>query len=129
MSQFLYGLALMVALVSYGTTLAAAKGYRWSCTYTKTASPDGVLEKNFKFEFAYDDITRKGVVLGSTGQANVDVHVGGAAISFMEKLETGAVQTTIISSTGHSVHSRHSVLSEKDGKMVPSQSYGKCENQ
>jgi hypothetical protein len=46
----------------------------------------------------------------------------------MEKLETGAVQTTTISFKGDSVHSRHSVLSEKDGKMVPSQSYGQCEN-
>ena len=56
------------------------------------------------------------------------MHIGGAAISFMEKLETGAVQTTTISFKGDSVHSRHSVLSEKDGKMVPSQSYGQCEN-
>jgi len=127
MSKFLHGLALMIALLSYGTTLAAAKGFRWRCTYNKAASADGIQEKNFKFEFIYDDLTRKGVVLGST-QANVDVHVGSAAISFMEKLETGAVQTTVISSSGDSVHSRHSVLSE-NGKMVPSQSYGKCENQ
>ena len=126
MSKFL--LALMIALVSYGTTLAAAKSFRWSCTYSKTASPDGVQEKNFKFEFAYDDLTRKGVVIGTT-QANVDVHVGSAAVSFMEKLETGAVQTTTISSSGDSVHSRHSVASEKDGRMIPSQSYGRCENQ
>jgi hypothetical protein len=127
MSKFLRSLALMIVLLSYGATLAAAKGFRWSCTYSKTASPDGVQEKNFKFEFTYDDVTRKGVVLGST-QSNADVHVGNAAITFMEKLETGAVQTTIISSTGDSVHSRHSVVRE-DGKMIPSQSYGKCENQ
>jgi hypothetical protein len=127
MSKFLRGLALMIALLSYGTTLAAAKGFRWSCTYSKTASPDGVQEKNFKFEFTYDDVTRKGVVIGAT-QANVEVHIGSAAVSFMEKLETGAVQTTTISSTGDSVHSRHSVVRE-DGKMIPSQSYGRCENQ
>jgi trans-2-enoyl-CoA reductase len=119
MSKFL--LALTIALVSYGTTLAAAKSFRWSCTYSKTASPDGVQAKSFKFEFAYDDLTRKGVVIGAT-QANVDVHIGSAAVSFMEKLETGAVQTTTISSSGDSVHSRHSVASEKDGKMIPSQS-------
>ena len=88
MSKFL--LALTIALVSYGTTLAAAKSFRWSCTYSKTASPDGVQAKSFKFEFAYDDLTRKGVVIGAT-QANVDVHIGSAAVSFMEKLETGAV--------------------------------------
>jgi hypothetical protein len=114
MPKFLHGLALMIVLVSYETTLAAAKGYRWSCTYSNTASPDGVKLKSFKFEFAYDDLTRKGVVIGAT-PANVDVHIGGAAISFMEKLETGAVQTTTISFKGDSVHSRHSVLSEKDG--------------
>jgi hypothetical protein len=127
MSKFIQGLALVIALASYGTTLAAAKDFRWSCTYSKTASPDRLQEKNFKFEFTYDDLSRKGVVLGST-QADADVHVGSAAVTFMEKLESGAVQTTTISSTGDSVHSRHSVVSE-DGKMIPSQSYGKCENQ
>jgi hypothetical protein len=125
-AKLLVTAAIIVALVvCYGTT-APAKGYRWTCTYSKTASPDGVQDKNFKFDFAYDDVTGKGVVLGTT-QANVDVYIGSAAISFMEKLETGAVQNTIISSTGDSVHSRHSVVS--GGKMIASQSYGRCEPQ
>jgi hypothetical protein len=127
MFQMLCGSALIVAVImGCWTTVATAKGYWYSCTYTKTASPDGVSDKNFTFNFAYDDVTGKGAVLGST-QANADVHIGRDAISFMEKLETGAVQTTVISSTGDSVHSRHSVVG--GGKMIPSQSYGRCETQ
>jgi len=127
MFQMLSGSAIIVAMtMSCWTNVATAKGYRYTCTYTKTASPDGVSDKNFTFSFAYDDVSGKGAVLGST-QANADVHIGRDAISFMEKLETGAVQTTVISSTGDSVHSRHSVVG--GGKMIPSQSYGRCETQ
>jgi hypothetical protein len=127
MFRVLGGTCLIVAvMMGCWTTLATAKAYRWSCTYSRTASPDGVSDKNFTFNFAYDDVTGKGAVLGSA-QANADVHIGRDAISFMEKLETGAVQTTVISSTGDSVHSRHSVV--RDGKMIPSQSYGRCETQ
>ena len=127
MFQKLGACAIIVAgMMGCWTTLATAKGYKWSCTYSKTASPDGIQAKNFTFNFAYDDGTGKGVVVGST-QANVDVYIGKAAITFMEKLETGAIQTTVISSTGDSVHSRHSVVD--GGKMIPSQSYGRCETQ
>jgi hypothetical protein len=128
MFQMLGGSVLIVAvMMSCCTTLATAKGYRWTCTYPKAASPDGVKNANdFKLEFIFDDATGKAVLVGNNGFSDVDVHVGSAAISFMEKLETGAVQNTIISFTGDSVHSRHSLLS---GKMVPSQNYGRCAKQ
>mgnify|MGYP001812791690 CR=1 FL=1 len=43
--------------------------------------------------------------------------------SFLEYLPTGAVQTTTISKSGKSVHSRHSMIGND---MVPSQYYGAC---
>jgi hypothetical protein len=61
---------------------------------------------------------------GLQNGADVDVHIGSLAISFMEKLETGAVQTTVISFAGDSTHSRHTLFSDKD--LVPSQYYGRC---
>jgi hypothetical protein len=126
MSKSLRCIPLIVALMLiYGT--ATAKDYRWSCTYSEKASPAGIETDAFlKLDFAFDDVTRKAVVLGSNG-SNVDVHMGSLAISFMEKLETGAVQTTVISFTGDSTHSRHTLLSDKD--LVPSQYYGQCKKE
>jgi hypothetical protein len=62
-------------------------------------------------------------VFGTNG-SDVDVHMGSLAISFVEKLETGAVQTTVISFAGDSTHNRHTLLSDKE--LVPSQFYGQC---
>jgi hypothetical protein len=64
--------------------------------------------------------------VGNVAMGDVDVHVGSVAISFMEKIGTGAVQNTIISFTGDSVHSRHTLLA---GQTVPSQYYGECAKQ
>jgi trans-2-enoyl-CoA reductase len=106
MSKSLRCIALIVALMLvYGT--ATAKGYRWSCTYSEKASPAGIeTDANLKLDFAFDDVTRKAIVLGNKGHSEVDVHIGSLAISFMEKLETGAVQTTVISFADDSTHSR-----------------------
>ena len=123
MSKSLRCIALIVALMLvYGT--ATAKGYRWSCTYSDKVSPAGSeTDAYLKLDFIFDDVTRKAIVLGSNG-SDVDVHIGSLAISFMEKLETGAVQTTVISFAGDSTHSRYTLLSDKD--LVPSQYYGHC---
>ena len=123
MSKSLRCIALFVALMLvYGT--ATAKGYRWSCIYSDKVSPAGSeTDAYLKLDFIFDDVTRKAIVLGSNASV-VDVHIGSLAISFMEKLETGAVQTTVISFAGGSTHSRHTLLSDND--LVPSQYYGQC---
>ena len=123
MSKSLRCIALIVALMLvYGT--ATAKDYRWSCTYADKVSPAGIeTDAHLQLDFVFDDVTRKAMVLGTNG-SDVDVHIGSLAISFMEKLETGAVQTTVISFAGDSTHSRHTLLSDKD--FVPSQYYGQC---
>jgi hypothetical protein len=126
MSRSLRCIALIVALMLiYGT--AMAKDYRWSCTYSEKASPAGIeTDAYLKLDFTFDDVTRKAMVLGSDG-SNVDVHMGSLAVSFMEKLETGAIQTTVISLAGDSTHSRHTLLGDKD--FVPSQYYGQCKKE
>lgn len=77
-------------------------------------------------EFAYDDITKKAVVIGSQGLADVEIHAGTHGLTFMEKLEGGVVQTTTVANNGKSVHSRHTIIVTD---MVPSQYYGKCKVQ
>ena len=123
MSKSLRCIALFVALMLvFGT--ATAKGYRWSCTYSDKASPAGIeTDAHLTLDFIFDDVTRKAMVLGNNG-SDVDVHIGSLAISFMEKLETGAVQTTVISFAGDSTHSRHTLIRDKD--LVPSQYFGLC---
>jgi hypothetical protein len=122
MSKSLRCIALFVALMLvYGT--ATAKGYRWSCTYSAKVSPAGKTDAHLQLDFVFDDVTRKAHVLGNNG-SDVDVHMGSLAISFMEKLETGAIQTTVITFAGDSTHSRHTLLSDKD--LLPSQHYGQC---
>jgi hypothetical protein len=123
MAKSLRCIALIVALMLvYGT--ATAKGYRWRCTYSDKASQAGFeTDAHLNLDFIFDDVKRKAMVLGNNG-SDVDVHIGSLAISFMAKLETGAVQTTVISFAGDSTHSRHTLLSDKG--FVPSQYYGQC---
>ena len=96
MSKSLRCIALIVALMlAYGT--ATARDYRWSCIYSDKSSPAGIeTDAHLTLDFVFDDVTRKAMVFGNNG-SDVDVHIGSLAISFMERLETGAVQTTVIS--------------------------------
>jgi hypothetical protein len=123
MSKSLRCIPLIVALMLICGT-ATAKDYRWSCTYSDKVSPAGIeTDAHLHLDFVFDDVTRKAMVFGTNG-SDVDVHIGSLAISFMEKLETGAVQTTVISFASDSTHSRHTLFSDKD--LVPSQYYGQC---
>ena len=123
MSKSLYCAAFIVVLMLVCGT-ARAKDYRWSCTYADKASPAGIeTDAHLHLDFVFDEVARKGMVFGTNG-SHVDVHMGSSAISFMEKLETGAVQTTVISFTGDSTHSRYTLLDDKN--LVPSQYYGEC---
>ncbi|MCP2125782.1 hypothetical protein [Bradyrhizobium ottawaense] len=97
---------------------------RWVCKYDNMATPSGVQKENFKLEFALDTLTKRAVLIGNAGVSDVAFFNGDQAITFEERLTTGAIQTTSISHTdGRSVHSRHSILS---GSFVPSQYYGAC---
>jgi len=113
--------ASLTLLLSYQAALASS--FRMVCGYEIVASSKGVNNEAFKLEFAYDDVTFRGVLIGNNGLADVEAFVGKSGITFAEKLVTGAVQTTTITSSGESVHSRHSILA---GSLIPSQYYGKC---
>jgi hypothetical protein len=59
--------------------------------------------------------------------SDIDTHVGSYGVTFMEKLETGVVQTTTIANSGASAHSRHTIFPDK--KIIPTQFYGQCKLQ
>ena len=106
---------------------AAAKGWEFDCKYDRTAQRlEGPQSTDFAMRFNFDDITNKAVMIGNNGVADVTVYRGSFAITFMEPLITGAVQTTtVILKSGASVHSRHTIMS-LDGAPVPSQYLGTC---
>ena len=103
---------------------AEAKRYKFDCTYSQYASPEGPKNVDgFKLEFHFDDITGKAVLIGNSGVSDVDAHAGNLAVTFMKELNDGVVQTTTITNDGSSIHSRHSIVTDK---IIPSQYYGRC---
>jgi hypothetical protein len=78
-------------------------------------------------EFLYDDVSRKAQVVGNNGLAEVLPHVGAYAVTFLEFLPTGSVQSTTIEiKTGAAVHSRHTVMGSPPDAFMPSQTRGRC---
>lgn len=92
---------------------------QFNCSYQKYFSADEKRLKaadGFSLRFSLDTVTEKAVLIGNQGMADV-VYLGGDnGVTFLEFLPTGAVQTTTISESGVSVHSRHTLLF---GELVP----------
>ena len=123
-------LASVLTLTAAPAVADAAEPVRYKCTFDRYASPrEGLkrLEKLYEFEFAVDSITKKAVMIGNAGVSSAVHAVDGTyAITFLEPLTTGVVQsTTVIKSTGESVHSRHTYLFLIP-ELAPSQNYGSC---
>jgi hypothetical protein len=104
-----------------------AKNVRWTCVYPGGVSPNGSFKEEFKLEFVFDDVTEKAVMIGNQGTPDVAFYAGPFGVTFMERLPTGAVQVTTIAKEGDSVHSRHTMMSDK--KIIPTQYYGRCKVQ
>ena len=123
-------LAVGLIMVFLMASPSGAEPVRYICIFERYASPEGGLksvEKLFKFELAVDSITNDAVMIGNAGVSSAMNTVDGRyAITFLEPLPTGVVQsTTIIKATGEAVHSRHTYLS-LILEFVPSQYYGSC---
>ncbi len=98
---------------------------RYFCLFEKVASPDGLEKANdFKLEYILETASGKGMVVGNQGFSKVIVINGPYAITFLEPLGTGVVQSTTITQNGMAVHSRHTALD--DTELLPSQYYGSC---
>ena len=67
-------------------------------------------------------------MVGNQGTAEVLALPGSVALSFVEPLDTGAVQTTTIKlATGEAIHSRHTLMGfGAEARFIPSQSKGTC---
>lgn len=118
-------LAVVGLLIGLGGPKASAEVHTFNCLFTHYSSVDGLheAEKNFSMRFQIDSITRESFMIGNAGLAAVENHSGNNGLTFLEKLITGAVQTTTISRNGQAVHSRHSLIMSD---LVPTQYYGTC---
>ena len=123
-----FGFIGALVLVAAHSSTANAEALRWKCAYASMASPKGLVGEKFALEFAFDTVTGSAVIIGNAGMSNVDAFSGSIGITFQEKLASGAIQTTTITLNGSSVHSRHTMMSIDEGKLTPSQYYGRCES-
>jgi hypothetical protein len=70
--------------------------------FSHYASPDGVMKaKDFKLEFVLETASGKGMIIGNAGFSEVFVLNGPYAITFLEALGTGVVQSTTITNEGY----------------------------
>ena len=117
-------LILVLFLLACLASTSRAGSLHWKCSYSLVASLDGLQKEQFQLEFALDTSTRRAVLIGNAGLADVDFYNGDQGVTFQERLPTGAIQTTTIThKDGSSVHSRHSIVL---GQLAPTQYYGKC---
>ena len=123
-----YNLISVIALVCFSLNVNAAL-VTFTCDFPNYVSDeDRGTQSNFKLVFEVDTISKKSYMKGNNGISEVLNIPGAEGISFIEKLATGAVQTTTVvllpeSQLGNAVHSRHSLISG----LVPRQNYGFCQ--
>lgn len=127
--------AILGVLFLAVSPLAHADAVRFICSFDTYASPDkGLVPSNppFVLEYVCDTVTNDGFLIGNNGTSPVLPVVNTLAVTFLEVLPTGAVQSmTMERSAGVAVHSRHTVLMAppNGADLVPSQYYGRCTQQ
>lgn len=123
-----YNLIPVIALIFFSLNVNAGL-VTFTCDFPNyVTDEDRGTQNNFKAVFELDTISKKSYMKGNNGISEVLNIPGAEGISFIERLTTGAVQTTTIvllpeSQLGNAVHSRHSLISG----LVPSQNYGFCQ--
>jgi hypothetical protein len=104
----------VLAFLGLSNSLHAASA-SWRCEFPVYGEP---------ITYIVELGTGKGKVVGNIGVSDVWVVEGTVAISFVEPLQSGAVQlTTIVRKTGEAAHSRNTVISGVD-KFIPTQAAG-----
>ena len=107
-------------------TVSNAEVFTYSCVFETFHERDALIRhsaNNFSITFRVDSITGDAFIEGNAGISSVEVHTGDSGITFLERIGSGAVQTTTIDFNGVASHSRHTIIFQD---LVPSQYYGTC---
>jgi hypothetical protein len=101
-----------------------ARQHEWTCSYPIVSNPSAIVhEQDFTVGFSVDDATGNAVVTRENVTVGVDIFSEGGGVTFVERRISGSARITTIDRWGSSVYSRHIILG---GRLVPSQSYGRC---
>ena len=105
----------------------AARQHRWTCSYPIVGNPNGIVrDQDFTVGFSVDSATGNAVAIRENVTVVVDIFSEGGGVTFVERRLSGGSRITTIDRWGSSVYSRHIILG---GRLVPSQSYGRCTEQ
>ena len=102
---------------------AAAEVVTYQCIFEYRIDADGRADELMPLEFKIDTLNRRAFMEGNVGIVDVEIHVGESAFSFVERVDSGAIQTTTITADGLAVHSRNTVIL---GEIVAAQHFGRC---
>jgi hypothetical protein len=121
-----FWLALLVAFLM--STTASAQEQRFDCVFENYHSGDRLMRRSvdggFPLTFVREAGADRARLLGNNGEAEVTVVEGAFGVTFIERLITGAVQTTTFTVEGVAVHSRHTIIGRE---LVATQYYGRCD--
>lgn len=115
---------IVCSLQALSASAAVAKPVSFVCNFPKLQ-----MSLTFVVSDPKDGKLTAATIVGNKGTDTVMALFGAAAVSFIEPLPTGAVQTTTVQlSTLEAIHSRHTLMGfDENAEFVPSQSKGTCE--
>lgn len=117
--------AAVIILTCFAPSGMKAEVIEYYCLFPTFADGDRV-DKNdppLSLEITLDTRTSDAFLRGNNGVAPVTPYLGQKGATFLEYLDSGAVQTTTVKIDGLAVHSRHTILGDT---LTPSQYYGRC---
>lgn len=116
----------IAACCLFSTSAASQEIAQLRCVFDRYASESEVKKLDSPLVLVFKTMgPGRFFVEGNWGQSLVTGVTGMFALTFIEELPTGAVQTTtILQETGEAVHSRHTVIGPS---FAASQNYGICE--
>lgn len=118
---------MALALMLIAPSLAFAEVAKFVCSFPTFHSFDEVemlKSDSFVMTFTFDTITKDAFLEGNNGITPVTLLRGNSGSTFVEFLQTGALQSTTIALNGSAVHSRHTIIGSQ---LAPSQYYGSCD--
>lgn len=105
--------------------LAWSNSATFSCSFVESCIRDeGCSLTDLKIDYVINLQTGDAQAMGNLGNVSVMPLVGDELISFVQPLDSGAVQATTIFPDGSAVHSRHTYILDTS---FPQQLFGTCE--
>jgi hypothetical protein len=121
-------LIFLSCVVSIFANQAMAQQFSADCEFIRICDVQFLCNADsFSLRLQANTETGEAFIEGNNGSFDATFVEGYAAISFMEVLLSGAVQTTNVTNGGHAIHSRHTTFrGDTASGMVPTQYRGTC---